>query len=45
MSKFSLKYLAKFICEYPFESISINGGSMPIRSIQTNNLITLNLRD
>jgi hypothetical protein len=33
MNKFSLKYLAKFICEHPIESIAINGGAMPIRSI------------
>jgi hypothetical protein len=45
MSKFSLKYLAKFICEHPIDSISINGGAMPIRSIQTNTLVTLNLRN
>lgn len=45
MNKFSLKYLAKFICEVDAESVCINGGHMPIRSIQLNNLIELNLRD
>ena len=45
MNKFSLKYLAKFICEVDAESICINGGQMSIRSIQSNNLIDLNLRD
>jgi hypothetical protein len=45
VSKFALKYFAKFICEYPIDSLSLNGGNMPIRSIQTNNLISLSLRD
>jgi len=45
MSKFALKYLAKFICEYPIDSISLNGGVMPIRSIQNNSLLSLSLRD
>ncbi len=45
MTKFSLKYLAKFICEVDVESVSINGGHMPIRSIQTDSLVELNLRD
>jgi len=34
MNKFALKYLAKFICEFPqLQSISINGSPMPIRDI------------
>lgn len=36
MNKFSLKYLAKFICEYEMESVCINGSidrPMPIRAI------------
>ena len=33
MNKFSLKYLAKFICEVDAETLSINGGSMSIRQI------------
>ena len=36
MDKFSLKYLAKFICEYDIKSISINGSidrPMPIEAI------------
>jgi len=48
MNKFSLKYLAKFICEYDIEGICINGSfdrPMPIRSLQSNNLVQLNLRD
>jgi len=36
MNKFSLKYLAKFICEVDAETICINGGHMPIRMIQSN---------
>ena len=48
MNKFSLKYLAKFICEYDIESVCINGSfdrPMPIRAIQSNTLVSLNLRD
>jgi len=45
MNKFSLKYLAKFICEVDAETVCINGGHMPIRTIQTNMLVELNLRD
>jgi len=45
MNKFSLKYLAKFICEVDAESVSINGGHMPIREIQTNLLVELDLTD
>ena len=45
MNKFSLKYLAKFICEVDAETICINGGHMPIRMIQSNQLVELNLRD
>ena len=45
MNKFSLKYLAKFICEVDAETVCINGGHMPIRSIQLNQLVELNLRD
>ena len=36
MNKFSLKYLAKFICEVDAETVCINGGDMPIKSIQSN---------
>ena len=48
MDKFSLKYLAKFICEFDIQSICINGSfdrPMPIRAIQHNQLISLNLKD
>jgi hypothetical protein len=45
MSKFSLKYLAKYINEVPIDSIAINGTPMPIRSVQMSNLVTLNLHD
>ena len=45
MNKFSLKYLAKFICEHNIEKICINGGAMPVQSIQTNQLVELNLSD
>ena len=48
MDKFSLKYLAKFICEYEIESICIHGRvdkPMPIRSIQNDQLVVLKLRD
>lgn len=45
MNKFSLKYLAKFICEVDAETLCINGGCMPLRLIQTNKLVELNLRD
>ena len=38
MNKFSLKYLAKFICEVDAETVCINGGHMPIRPIQHNQL-------
>lgn len=45
MNKFSLKYLAKFICEVEAETVCINGGQMPIRAIQTDQLIELSLVD
>lgn len=45
LSKFSLKYLAKFICQFNLHSISINGAAMPLRSIMSNQLVELNLRD
>ena len=48
MNKFSLKYLAKFICEFDIASICIHGSferPMPIRAIQSNKLVSLNLRD
>ena len=47
MNKFSLKYLAKFICEVDAESVCINGSQMPmpIRPIQHNMLQELILRD
>ena len=45
MNKFSLKYLAKFICEHNLEKICINGGPMPFNSIQTDSLTELNLSD
>ena len=45
ISKFSLKYLAKFVCEHPIQSICINGGSIPIKRIQTDSLVKLELRD
>ena len=47
MDKFSLKYLAKFICEYDIKSISINGSidrPMPIEAIQYNRLVNLDLQ-
>lgn len=45
MNKFSLKYLAKFICEVDAETVCINGGHMPIRPYKSNMLTELNLRD
>jgi len=45
MNKFSLKYLAKFICEFRIESICINGGPMPLERVKSNSLVELNLRD
>ena len=45
MNKFSLKYLAKFICEHNLDVICINGGPMPFKGIQTNTLVELNLSD
>ena len=45
MNKFSLKYLAKFICEVDAEKVCINGGPMEIRPIQHNMLTDLDLRD
>ena len=47
MNEFSLKYLAKFICEHTnfVEAISVNGGPMPLLSIKQNTLVELNLRD
>ena len=47
MNKFSLKYLAKFICEYDIKSISINGSidtPMPIKAIQYNRIVNLDLQ-
>ena len=47
MDKFSLKYLAKFICEYDIKSISINGSidrPMPIEAIQYNRIVNLDLQ-
>jgi len=45
MNKFSLKYLAKFICEVNAETLCINGGHMPIRPYKTNMIQELVLRD
>lgn len=47
MNEFSLKYLAKFICENTnyVEAISVNGGPMPLLAIKKNTLVELNLRD
>lgn len=45
MNKFSLKYLAKFICEVDAETVCINGGDMPIRPFKSNMLTELVLRD
>ena len=45
MNKFSLKYLAKFICEVDAETVCINGGHMPIRQYKYNMITELNLRD
>ena len=45
MNEFSLKYLAKFICEHKVEQLSVNGGPMPLLAIKLNNLTELNLRD
>jgi len=45
MSPFTLKYLAKFICEYDVCNLSINGGPMPMRSVKADQLIELDLRD
>ena len=40
-----MKYLAKFIYEHNVESLSVNGGPMPLLAIKKNTLIDLNLRD
>lgn len=45
MNEFSLKYLGKFIYEHNVESLSVNGGPMPLLAIKQNNLVELNLRD
>jgi len=44
MSKFSLKYLQKFICEHEIKAVCINGGPLPIRDIMSNKMVELNLR-
>ena len=45
MNKFSLKYLAKFICEADAEAVSINGLFMPIKGYQHNMLQEVDLSD
>lgn len=45
ISRFSLQYLAKFICEIDVDRLSINGEAMPLRQIVTDNLTELNMRD
>lgn len=45
ISRFSLQYLAKFICEIDVDRLSINGAAMPLRQIVTDNLTQLNMRD
>ena len=45
LNEFSLKYLAKFIYEHNVESVSVNGGPMPLLPLKQNSLIELNLRD
>lgn len=45
MSKFSLKYLAKFICEHNLKAVCINGGPLPTREILNNKMVELNLRN
>lgn len=44
MNEFSLKYLAKFIYEHNVESISINGGAMPLLGLKTNQIVELTLK-
>jgi hypothetical protein len=44
MSKFSLKYLQKFICEHNIKAVCINGGPLPTREIMSNKMVELNLR-
>ena len=44
MSKFSLKYLQKFICEHDIKAVCINGGPLPTREIMSNKMVELNLR-
>jgi Ran GTPase-activating protein (RanGAP) involved in mRNA processing and transport len=48
MNEFSLKYLAKFIFESfhaSVESLSVNGGPMPLLAVKHNSLVQLQLRD
>jgi Leucine Rich repeat len=45
MSEFSLKYLAKFVCEHSIELLSVNGKQMPLNQIKLNQLVEVDLRD
>ena len=45
INRFSLKYLAKFINEHDIKTVCVHGGEMMMRSIKTNNLIELTLRE
>ena len=43
MSEFSLKYLGKFLYGKKIESLSINGGYMPLSTIGMDSVALLNL--
>jgi len=43
LSEFGLKYLAKFIYNYPVYSLAINGGKFCVEDLKMNNVILLNL--
>jgi len=45
LNEFSLKYLAKFICEHHVEQLAVNGGPMPLAAMKSNQLVELTLRD
>lgn len=45
MNEFSLKYLAKYIYEHNVESVSVNGGAMPLLALKSNTLVELSLRN
>lgn len=45
LSTFALKYLAKFIMSKRIDSISVNGGPMPLKELKTDQLVLLDLKD